>query len=368
MSSKLAILFAGGGSGGHIMPNLAVIDRLAEMGVPARCMLLISHRPLDAQIAEEYGASATALAARPWSARPWHWPGFALAWRSSVAMVRTLIHRYNAAAVIATGGFVSAPALAAGAKAGVRTALVNLDAVPGKANRALAKRVGDIFTAHRVNLWPDAHKIDLPVRRAAIGPDDPGQARRELAMQADRPMLLVCGGSQGAESINHMMLALTEHRGVVAALGRWQILHLTGEQDNDKLTAAYARAGIRAKVAAFSTRMGLAWAGADLAISRGGANSVAEAWVNATPTIFLPYPYHRDEHQRLNVKPLADIGGGVVYQDLIDPTANLHQLASPLISMMTNSGWRQSMVDKMLAQAPSDGAATIAQWIADLLD
>jgi UDP-N-acetylglucosamine--N-acetylmuramyl-(pentapeptide) pyrophosphoryl-undecaprenol N-acetylglucosamine transferase len=112
-------------------------------------------------------------------------------------------------------------------------------------------------------------------------------------------------------------------------------------------------------------RMDLAWAGAELAISRAGAGSVAEAWANATPTIFLPYPFHRDEHQRLNAQPLVELDAAVVYRDLVDPVGNAEQLAGPLTALLTNGKCRTTMRRTMRAHPMPDGAAAIAAWLAD---
>lgn len=366
-SQGLTVLFAGGGSGGHVFPNLAIIERLREAGAKFSPRLVLSNRPLDAQIAQQNSLPAVILPVRPVTLRPWHWPAFLGAWLRSRKAVSEVLRTSRVAAVVATGGFVSGPPIAAAKALGIPSALVNLDAVPGRANRLLAKKASVLFTAYDVPHWPSAARIGMPVRRAAIGPENSAEARRELGLDGSRPLLLICGGSQGAASINRMIPALLANPELRPILATWQVLHLCGQGAEASLTAAYSQARVQARVQAFSDRMDLAWSGADVAISRAGANSVAEAWANTTPTIFLPYPYHKDEHQRLNAQPLVDLGGAVIYRDLIEPQANAQQLAGPLISLLGNAEWRKRMVDQMRQHPLTDGAQVVADWVAQQL-
>jgi UDP-N-acetylglucosamine--N-acetylmuramyl-(pentapeptide) pyrophosphoryl-undecaprenol N-acetylglucosamine transferase len=109
--------------------------------------------------------------------------------------------------------------------------------------------------------------------------------------------------------------------------------------------------------------MGLAWASASIAVSRAGAGSVAEAAANAVPTIFFPYPYHKDRHQKFNALPLTAPGAALLMTDLIDPPSNARQLAPRLIHLMANTTRRYQMADLLRKLQPPDGAAAIANWI-----
>ena len=207
---------------------------------------------------------------------------------------------------------------------------------------------------------------------AAIGPDDPAAARRQLDLDPKRNTLLVTGGSQGAETINRMMIGLVGTIPVRKELAGWQVLHLAGSAATGKpilaeLRAAYERAGVTARVETFCNAMGLAWSAASLAIARAGANTVAEVWANHTPTIFLPYPYHRDQHQRRNAEPLADIDGAVLSRDLIDPQANTKQLTGPLSALLSNPAQRQHMARRLRQTRPANGAQIIARWVRSTL-
>ena len=367
MSEPRTILFAGGGSGGHIFPNLAIIERLDEKGLKAKSLLLISSRSVDAEIASQSEQVSKSLPVQPLRRAPWTWPSFYVSWKRSVAIVRDVLREGCGTVMVATGGFVSGPAIAA-ARGHIPVALINLDAVPGKANRRLARFCSHRFSAHDVPHWPHTQRIGVPLRRSAVIGHEPTLARQRLELDPARETLLVTGGSLGARSINRMMIAWVETEPARAALRSWQVLHLSGGGDQAELRDAYAQAGIRAHVRSFCEQMGLAWSAATIGISRGGAGSVAEAWANAVPCIFLPYPYHRDEHQRRNITPVLQAGGCLVMSDQIDPAVNATKLDAHLSSLLSDSGLRLRMIRSLNASYPGNGADVVAGWVAQQLE
>jgi UDP-N-acetylglucosamine--N-acetylmuramyl-(pentapeptide) pyrophosphoryl-undecaprenol N-acetylglucosamine transferase len=368
------ILFAGGGTGGHIFPSVAVWERLANRDASLKAHFVVSARPLDGEILRKRKLMGTAIGAQPLRlSRPWTWPGFAHAWRQSIDISHAMIRDMNVVAVVATGGFVAGPVVRAAAHAKLPIALVNLDAVPGKANAYLARHATERFTVYPVAAWPDARHVGLPLSAASVGPDDQGEARRGLGLDPDRSTLFVTGGSQGAESINRTMIRLMTMAPVRSAMAGWQVLHLAGpgaaeNQVLDDLKAAYRDAGLTARVETFCNMMGLAWRAASMAIARAGAGTVAEVWANAAPTIFLPYPHHRDQHQRRNAQPLVDSGAAMVETDRIDAELNARQLAGPICALVRNSAQRRHMTERLRATNPQDGARVICNWLIGALD
>lgn len=359
------ILLAGGGTGGHIFPNLAIAERLALINSRHCAHFVVSPRAIDASILAKQNAPFTAIPARPWSARPWHWPAFYKAWSASVATTLALIRERDAVALVATGGFVSAPAVIAAKKAGIPAIVVNLDAVPGRANQFIAGKADMVFTVYPSSSLVGAQVVGLPMRQSAICTVDKAQARRALNLDPNKETLFVTGASQGAQSINRMMAELITHAQPRRALASWQVLHLTGGTENDatEIRAAYAKAGIPGRTEAFCNAMGLAWGAASIAISRAGAGSVGEAWANATPTLFYPYPYHKDQHQKLNAEPLVLLGSALLQTDQIDPMRNARELTGPLLALMSNTQRRFLMAEKMKQKLPPDGATAVAQWL-----
>ena len=405
-TSQPTILFAGGGTGGHIFPNLAIWERLAAMHAPLRPHFLLSNRSLDRDILVKTDLAFTPLNVKPWSSKPWHWPAFVAALLQSKKQVQAIIDRENVKAIVITGGFVSGPAAMAAKAKRIPLALVNLDAVPGKANRQMAAKavaLGHVFSAYDSPLLPGATRIGLPLRISALegGSSEfrvpsselsntasppssdalpfnskletpnselsASSSRSALGLDPNRYTLMITGGSQGAESVNLAVLELLRHREVLAAMKHWQILHITGPSKDRDLSAAYAALGLPAKVIAFCDTMGHAWSAATLAISRSGAGSVAEAWAHATPTIFLPYPFHKDDHQRLNAGPIVAAGGAILLKDLIDPKLNASQLAAPILELVCDEKKREAMVSRLLQTRPVDGAQQVARWVMEQL-
>ena len=372
----LTVLFAGGGTGGHLYPNLAVLQRLRE-AVPEpdrlRAIFLVSERAVDRAILETHHLERAVLPAVPLAVRPDRLARFAYRlWRSG-RQVERLIDKEREAGrdvrMLATGGFVSAPALAAARRRGVTAGMVNLDAVPGRANRLMAPRASRRFSTYATGALGECERIGFPLRRELLPPHlaPPPVARRRLGLDPDRPTLLVTAGSQGGVTVNRTLIALLQDAAFREALGGggrgWQVLHLSGRSGKEELRTAYAGAGVKAEVRAFCDDMPAAWSAADLAISRAGAGSVAEVGATATPTVFLPYPFHKDEHQRLNAQPLADTGGAILATDHVDSNATAAAVGPVLLRLLNDPAERATMREALHASQPGDGADRLAQWL-----
>ena len=384
--SGRSVLLVGGGSGGHIYPNLAVVERLRETaaagGMAVEPHLVVSDRGLDADIARGSGVGWTAVPASPLARGPRGLWRFVRDHRRGAAAVGRLLEQTGAGAVVCTGGFVSGPAVAAAARAGVPVALVSLDAVPGKANRWAARRAAKVFAAFAPPLpgagLRGAEVVGYPLRRAAVGDRSAGgvrRAREHFGLDPARETLLVFAGSQGARTINRAMTVLAGGGGGGGpggggAMAGWQVLHVAGSEAGaaEALRSKYGAAGVAARVVAFCDRMDLAWAAADLGVTRAGAGTVAEAWANAVPCLMLPYPFHRDRHQRHNAAPLAAAGGAVVLEDLVDPAANATALRKHLAPLLRDGGKRAVMREALEAARPGDGAGAVARWVVERLN
>ena len=366
MADRPTIMFAGGGTGGHIFPNLAVVERLRDQGVRFEPHFLISRRPLDAAILNEAGITATPLAIEPPGRRPWGWPRRLRLAMSGIRAASRVTRSTGAAAVVATGGFVSVAAARAARRRGLPLAVVNLDAVPGRANRLLVGRAERVFTAYP---WPAvraAESIGVPLRRRAVDEADSATARSAMGLDPSRETLLIVGGSQGAGTLNAM--GPKSARALGGPLPDWQWLHLAGsETEAATLGDAYRAAGVEARVLAFSNDMGRVWRSATVAVSRAGAGSVAEAWANGVPTIFLPYPHHRDQHQRLNAAPMAASGGALIIEDAVDAQRNADAVARAVMQLVGDVDGLESMRQALQRSRPTDGAAAVARWVAGIV-
>ena len=370
MSARVFV-FAGGGTGGHLYPGLAVAERLHAMASESvEIVFMCSQRPLDSRILEHEGVRYEVLPAQPMSVRPRGLVRFVGSWgkavRSARAVLRELAQR-GPVRMAAFGGFVAAPAVQAARVERVPVTLVNLDAVPGKASRWIARHAQSCYTVGtpvgRSRPWTSIRPI---VRAQAVASDDAPTCRRAMGLEPDRPALLVTGASQGARTLNGLMLHVL--RTEPAALARWQVIHQSGDRDADELRGAYESAGVGARVEPFFHEMALAWGSADAAMSRAGAGSVGEAWANRVPTVFVPYPYHRDMHQRYNAAALVEAGAAMLADDRLDPAANAQSVWPALRELLGDEGRRASMRAALTDLGPADGAQTIAQALLDVQD
>lgn len=357
-------IFAGGGTGGHIFPALAIHEQLQELaGDKARSLFVCSSRPLDAEILRREGVPFRIIPARPFSVRPIPLVRFVWTWGGALRAARQVIREAGANAhIIAMGGFVAAPVARAAAVERAPVTLVNMDAVPGKANRWVASMAQHVFTSAPVPARYQRRWRAVPpiVRNSAIAGMPPPQCRAALGLDPARLTLLVTGASQGARSINRLLIRLVRDRPEL--LRSWQIIHQTGAGEDAAVRDTYAAAGIPALIQPFFEHMGPAWGAADLAVSRAGAGSVAEAWANHTPTLFLPYPYHRDQHQRHNAQPLEAVGGAVIATDRIDEHANAGPAGPGAIldALIRDAPRRDRMRAALRGLGPADGARRIA--------
>jgi len=319
------------------------------------------------------GVEHAAIPARAFGVRPLALWRFVQGWGPSVRAARGAIRRARAEGtrpvVVAMGGYVAAPVVQAARAEKAPRVLVNLDAVPGKANTWIARHADLRVTAADSSRVPAAwERLPPIVRRDAAGAKPADEARAALGLDPARPVLLVTGGSQGAGSLNNFLIAFAERHAEALRGARWQVLHQTGKGEEERCRSAYARAGVDAEVVPFLTDMASAWGAATLAVARCGANTVAELWANRVPSFLLPYPYHRDEHQKFNAEPLERCGGALVRKDLIDPGANLSAHAQDLSRLLSDPSRVDAMRAALRALGPTDGAARVARRLLDLAE
>ncbi|MCH8824474.1 MAG: UDP-N-acetylglucosamine--N-acetylmuramyl-(pentapeptide) pyrophosphoryl-undecaprenol N-acetylglucosamine transferase [Planctomycetes bacterium] len=354
-------LFAGGGSGGHISPGLAVAERLLELDPQVKCIFACSNRTIDKDMLTQAQAKFEPLPATGFSPHPLALLRFVINNRKSRSLATQIIKEKNVSEIVSMGGFVSAPVVAAAKSCSISSTLVNLDDPPGKANRWIARKCDRVLLATEVRHASgfDYAIVGMPIRRNCVADDQQAICKSKLELDPDKFTLLVTGASQGATSINKFMATFA--KSISEKNTDWQIYHLAGHGSASDLKSAYEQANLLSKVDEFQTNMGLAWGAADLAISRSGASSVAEAWANAVPTVFMPYPYHRDDHQRLNAQPMVDIGGAAIETDRIDAAENVNFVGKTILKLMADENKRSAMRRNLVDNEPKDAALVIAK-------
>ncbi len=366
---RVSVVFAGGGSGGHIFPGLAIAEALRDAASDDQavsnvdCVFVCSERAIDAQILSAAGESFEPIPARPFALKPRGFMRFAMSWPGAVKRAKHVISRERESAddvqLVAVGGFAAAPAVRAATKLGIPVTMLNLDAAPGKANRWIASQASRVLTTMDVG-EPGWTHIPPIVRKGAVSDDTPQVCRARFGLDPDAPTLLVTGGSQGAGTITQLMIKLCA---APELLTGWQVIHQASAQDSAAITQAYADAKVRAWVQPFIDDMASALRAADLAISRAGAGSVAEARAARLPTLFMPYPFHRDQHQKLNAQPLVDAGAAVLADDLIDPARNARAIGVMLSELLNDEAARLSMRENLERLGPTDGADVVANVV-----
>jgi UDP-N-acetylglucosamine--N-acetylmuramyl-(pentapeptide) pyrophosphoryl-undecaprenol N-acetylglucosamine transferase len=366
ISTEPVFAFAGGGTGGHIYPALAIAESLRDRVPDCRFLFFCTDRRVDERILGRSEFEVVRQPLRHISKSPWRWPAIIKGWRSARHLCRDRIAARSPVFVLGTGGLASVPAILEANREGIPTAILNPDAKPGKANRFLAGRVRVVFAqweATRTFLKPcELAIVGCPIRPAFRGATrEAGVAAFKLA--PNKKTLLVTGASQGARSINDALIAIVEK---LAAQKDWQLLHLTGDADLARVKNAYAEKKISATVLAFTDRMADALAAADLVVSRAGASTLAEITALGRPSILLPYPYHRDQHQLENARCLTRASAAQILLDEISPEKNGPALWGSLRSLMVDGDLRDRMGAAAKELGRIDAGAAIADRILQL--
>ncbi len=365
MPGEPIFIFAGGGTGGHIYPGLAVAGELVRLRPDAKIVFACSDRPIDRHILEPTPHAIVPQSVKPLPRSiPAAWK-FLRCYLASALQARQMLTDLRPAAVLGLGGFAAGPVVCRAARVGLRTGMLNPDAVPGKANRMLARKADAIFTAFSSTMdqFPSAARakvrhVGCPVRRAFIGADR-AEAIEHFGLRSDRKTLVINGGSLGAASINGAVALLVDDLAELA--DAWQVLVITGK---DKAGGALdARGGLHVCVMEYCERMDLACAAADISLGRAGAGTVAELTATATPAVLMPYPYHADQHQRLNAAELCQAGAAVIVEDAKDPKTNAIRLGETLLPILRDPARLERMRQAGKSVEGARAAESVARWL-----
>ena len=369
MSESSTIFLAGGGTGGHLYPGVAVADAIKSILPDARCVFLCTEREIDRVILEPTGYAFIPQPIVPPVKSVGGLLRFYRSWRETKDQVRGLLSDHRPAAVIGLGGYAAGVAVKKAAGRGIPTAVLNPDVIPGKANQFLMSVVGAVCcqfeaTAKYVSRGSRAkiHVTGCPIRAdiAALPPRADAIAR--LGLDRKLKTLLVTGASLGARTVNEAILKLL---GGVTLQG-WQVLHLAGREHGEAVRAGYRDLKVASRVINFTPAMADVWAATDLAVSRSGASSCAELTACGVPSILMPYPYHRDMHQKVNAEQLSSAGAAVCVEDEKDAAKNAAKIKPIIESIMYDATKRQKMADAAKSLGKPDAAARVAKLVVEM--
>ncbi len=349
------ILIAGGGSGGHVAPAIAVAEELQSKD----CTAILAHstRAVDLLMTKQTPFECLPLPASPLSTKPIGFIRFCVGFKRSETIVSSFIKEHAIDCVLSTGGFIAAPALRAAKKCSCPTVLLNLDDPPGKANRLAVKWADTVLTTVSCAL-PNSLKVPPPLRQCVIDSSESKCNYKKFNLNPHLLTLLVTGASQGATTLNELVPALAKQ--YPNRFQGWQILHISGTGHVKDTQASWSDLNIPFHVVEFVEEMGSAWGVADLAITRGGANTIAELAMNAVPAVVLPYPYHQDDHQRKNAQKLSSVGGVIVEKDYIQTDSNLKHAGNTILELMKDHQQRVAMQQAFASLSPINGSVAIA--------
>lgn len=358
----LRIVIAGGGTGGHLFPGIAIAEAFRRRSADNQVLFITSGRPIEARVLSQTDYKTVRIAAAGVKGKGIFEKMRALI-KVPVGILASiaLFIRFKPNVVIGMGAYSAAPVIIAAWMLGICRVIHEQNQIPGMTNRFLARYAHRIYVSFsNTDMGRHQEKIRFtgnPVR-LEIG----AQMPTELSEAASKAFtVLILGGSQGAHSINTAVIEaldyLTESR-------QFLFIHQTGTADVDMVRQGYANAGIDARVASFFDDMAACYAAADLIVCRAGATSVAEVAAAGLPAIFIPYPHAADNHQYFNAKSLVDGGAGeMIEQADLDGRV----LADRINYYAENESVRSQMKAKIAAFSRPQAADELAEDICWLL-
>ncbi|OQY66712.1 MAG: undecaprenyldiphospho-muramoylpentapeptide beta-N-acetylglucosaminyltransferase [Polyangiaceae bacterium UTPRO1] len=351
------MMIAGGGTGGHLFPGIAVAEAARRRDPAAAVLFVGSPRGIEARVVPTTGFDLELLPGAPLRGRNVAGKVAALgALGAATLRARTLVRRFAPDAVVGLGGYASAPAVLAARLAHVPIVLLEQNARPGLTTRLLARLADRVCVS-----FPDTH-TGLPADRAVFtgnpvrrfSASAAGPARRSAGLT-----IAIVGGSAGAQRLNQAGPAL---RAALADVPGLTLIHQTGFAEEATVRTSYAGApGV--EVRAFITDMGAVYGAADLIVCRAGATTIAELAAQGLPAIFVPYPHAADDHQRANAEALVRAGAARM---VLDHQATGKRLAAEVRELIAAPGALPEMRARMRQFARPDAADRVLDVVASL--
>ncbi len=358
---NLRVVIAGGGTGGHLFPGVALAEQLLAEG--GEVTFVGTERGIEARVIPELGHPLELIEVAGIKGRG---VGGLVGGLSRLPRAyfqsRALLKRIRPHVVVGVGGYASGPVLATAATMGLPTAILEQNSVPGVTNRILGRLVKRVFST-----FPDdsgyfpASKVVLtgnPIRRELL--ERLKQAGSERAV--DHPArLFVFGGSQGAQKVNSSVLEALP--ALLEKLPTLEIWHQTGSLDLERVEAGYREVSMsppRARVTAFIKDMAKPYAWCDLVVCRAGATSLAELAAVGCPALLIPFPHAADNHQEHNARSLVDGGAARM---LLESDLSAESLVACITDLIGDREVLGEMRKAMLLAARPDAAAEIASQL-----
>jgi UDP-N-acetylglucosamine--N-acetylmuramyl-(pentapeptide) pyrophosphoryl-undecaprenol N-acetylglucosamine transferase len=369
MKDALRVIFAGGGTGGHLIPALAIADKLKSRVEPdckTEFMFVGTRRGLEYRMKDRLGYPLTLINVRG-VARSMTLSNLVVPFLliGSVVKCMRLISRFGPDIVVGTGGYVMGPVFLSAALMGKRRVIQEQNSFPGITTRKLAPRADRVFlgfseAAQYLGKRSRVIVTGNPVREV-IGKLSKDEGREYYGIDSESRVILVLGGSQGAAAINRNIL-----RDLDKLPDGHRLIWQTGERDY-KEVAAQAGGKVQGRsLFAFTDRLEMAYAAADLVIARAGALTLAEIEAARLPSILVPFPYAAGDHQRKNAESFVNKGAAIMFDDCRLDEISLLAEAVKLLE----SGKKEQMaaaVESMQKERKRSAADLIVDEILDIV-
>ncbi len=351
------ILLAGGGTGGHVYPAIAIADKIRAL-VPEAALAFAGtqdHLEWDAMPKAGYAIHPITVSGFH-RKQPWRNLSFPFKLIKGLAQSWQLVGDFDADVAVGTGGYVSGPVLMAASLRGRPVVVQEQNAYAGVTNRLLAKRAAQIhiaFSEAKQAFPPEKCRLSGNPTRAALRHADRAEARAAFEAPSEALLLLVVGGSLGSLALN---TAMETHLASLLADDTVYVVWQTGRIYYERLRARVPEHP-RLRLLQYIDRMDLAYAAADVALCRAGAITCSELMVTGTPAILVPSPNVAEDHQTMNARSMAAAGAAILI-----PEANLHDAFVEKISaLLKDRHGRQQMAEAARAIARPDAAERIAR-------
>ena len=315
---RIRCIIAGGGTGGHLFPGIAIARELEARCENAAVLFVVGRKRMESEILRRYGFSVVFIDVEGMKGRGWK-KGLAVLSMLPKSLLQSMwiIRDFKPSIVMGVGGYSAGPFCLAARLLGVPTAIHEQNSYPGLTNRLLARVVDHIFVsfAESVPYFKKSILTGNPVRRELLSPP------QDSSPASDNFTVLVVGGSQGARAVSE---AFVGAYGILKKSGkRIDLIHQTGKQDHRRVLEDYRTMGFEGpefegKVLPFIKDMASAYHQADMVVSRAGATTLFELAALGKPSVLIPYPYATNGHQETNARALVRSGGAemILQQDL----------------------------------------------------
>ncbi|HBA88873.1 MAG TPA: undecaprenyldiphospho-muramoylpentapeptide beta-N-acetylglucosaminyltransferase [Geobacter sp.] len=350
----MRLIIAGGGTGGHLFPGIAVAEEFLARGPENEVLFVGTERGIEARLLPKLGYRLELISASGMkglgTAKKIMSAGRLL---YGYAQSRKILKEFRPDIVLGVGGYASAPIVLAARGMGIRRFIHEQNAAPGLTNKLLGRFVDGVFISmeESASFFPKkkTQMTGNPIRKEILW----GFHERVRSI-GDAFSVLVFGGSAGAKRINTALLEALPH--LESVKQRLRITHQTGEKDVARVRDGYRALGVQAQVVSFIEDMSTAYGAADLVICRAGATTIAEVTACGKGCIFIPYPYAADDHQRKNAESLVKRGAGVM---LLEEDLTGKELAARVQNLMEHPEQLAEMEKKARDLAQLDAAQAI---------